>query len=239
MHKIIHILFFIFLCSPLSAHPTTEARAIINNAEILKNPNSAELYIQRGELHRQQHNFELAKQNYDKALTLGIDEVIYNYHLGLIHQDKLQHNQAQLYFEKALSHNQNFEAPIYFSLAQLGLAETYALQQRWLLAAKNYELVINQATKTDSSIFLMAAHYYQKAGSQYLASALNVLNLGLETFDGDLCMNKMAIEINLTFLNWHAAVSRINHMLQKYPKLLNNQNLLNDLNCNFSPSNSF
>ena len=70
------------LASPCWAHQQISLKLEQLNVEITEHPNDADLYVQRGELYRQNREWALAETDFRKAVDLTPDNPDLDFHLG-------------------------------------------------------------------------------------------------------------------------------------------------------------
>ena len=217
----------------LTAHPTLDIRMDAIDNEIKQSASNAALYLQKGEVQRQNRGFSAARQSFEHALKHGTAQPLYWYHLAKIARDQDKISQAISLLTQAVDWQiqqtiqNNTSVLIYIELAEL-----YTMTNQWVKAANNYLKALQLHHKIDPGIYLLASHLFTQSGEAYLSSALQVIDLGLEQHPGRLCFHKKGIELALAGRQYRSAWKRFYYLIQTHPGLSRKAQQFTQLSCN-------
>ncbi len=185
------LLLLVFFVGNVVPHPDLLLRIEQLTQILEKKPKAKQLYLQRGDLYRQHHQFVLAAKDYHKALQNGVDKNDVLLHQALLQRDK----NKTLLAEKMLSqvskqsHNKNT-----IFMALVNLAEMQQQQKNWLVAAQYYEKAIKIEPKS-VSLYLAAVENYQKAGKSHNAKSITLLEQAINYNKGVIALYTTIIKL--------------------------------------------
>jgi tetratricopeptide (TPR) repeat protein len=188
-------------------HGDVHARIDALTAEIAKKPEDANLYLQRGELHRVDEAWALAEADLDRAEKLNPQLATVFLARARLHLARGQHKDAQAAAEKFLGAYPKHPP------ALTARAQALAGQKRFVEAAEAWQEVIAAAPAPD------VEHYYQRAqaliaaGAAHAEAALQTLDEGLAKLGNVPTLGLCAVELEVSRARYDAALERIDRLM--------------------------
>lgn len=195
------VMFCWLMPQPLCAHGVTTEQLKQLTEQIQRTPNNADLYLRRGELHRQLGNAKAALADFDTVQKLAPERLEVDVYRARLHLEAHVPELAQLVLDRYLklrpSHTE----------AVLLRAQTNAKLGERLLAIQDYTTALNRLAQPKPELFLARAQL-QIEGNQ-LAAAINGLDEGVAKLGSLVTLQLMAIEVEVKRKRWDAALARL------------------------------
>ncbi len=166
------------------------------DSEIAAQPASAKLLVQRGDLYRRDGNYVAAWRDFNEAHQLdpGFNE--YNFYSGRLALEMGDPQTALLQLGQYLQQNPGHAAAwVLHGNAQMALGNPLA-------AAEDYGKSITTSTSPTPTLYLQQAQAFNSAGPDHQATALQVIDQGLQRFPLEVSLlglgTDIALELNQT-----------------------------------------
>ncbi|MHC4800175.1 MAG: tetratricopeptide repeat protein, partial [Planctomycetota bacterium] len=187
-----------------AAHQGPHQRIIAKNKQIQNNPENAQLYLERGELHRQHGDWDAAFVDFQRAEELApkLTEIDLARGRMLLDAGWLKSARFMLtrFLNKKPDHAQGHRYHAH-TLAKLG---------EHLAAAAEYTRAITLTSPTDPELYIWRAQNLADAGNSYIKEAISGLDKGMQKFGKPLLTLQLAaIELELKRKNYDAALKRL------------------------------
>lgn len=187
-----------------SAHPEKSAQIEAITARIQKEPENAELYLHRADLHRQESQFELAMSDLATAARLKHDWPQLSLVRGQIQFDEGDWEKALRSVERFLSSETN-HAP-----GLLLRARCQRQLGRHDLAVADYNLALKFFAQPNPDVYVERARIEAALG--HFESAIAGLDEGIQRLGSLPGLESMAIQLERQSGQFDAAVRRIEEM---------------------------
>jgi tetratricopeptide (TPR) repeat protein len=184
------------------SHGDLHARIAAIEQQIAAEPNKADLYIRRAELHRQHRDWERAELDYAKARTLdpGHAELPWLQARATAEAGKLELALAQLdrFVERTPDH----------AAARLTRARVLAAVGRHDAAAADYALALAALPAPEPDHFLEQRDAQQRAGAS-LSAQLSAIERGLRQLGPVPSLEDAALDIEVSAGSFDSALARL------------------------------
>ena len=201
----------IILPCPVFGHGETEIQiaAVTREIETATN-NLAELYLRRGELHREHRNWQSAEADYASAEKLSSGSAAVNLCRGMLLFDSGDLNGARATLDKAIQ-----QAPSNGN-AWLARARVVLNANDTKSALRDFDEALKVTADLKPEYFLDLARALTKEGMH--ADAVRVLDCGIKKLGPVLALEGCAIDIELSQNNAARALTRLDALLKHAPR---------------------
>ena len=179
---------------------------------IAQNPNDAELYLRRGELRRAHVEWELAEQDYQKALALKPGLPVVDLLRGRLFLDAGWPLTARAHLDRFLSgHTNHVEAFILRGRA-------WSRLNLRLKGAADFDRAIEFSPEPGPDLFVERAHVLASEGPAHFARALQGLDDGIRKLGPLVTLQLFAIDLELKRKNFDGALERLDRVAARSPR---------------------
>jgi predicted Zn-dependent protease len=180
--------------------------------EIAQKPNSAELYLRRGELRRAHFEWDEALADYQRAETLSPSLVVVELMRARVCLDSGWPLAARAYVDRFLRHQTNNPE------AYITRARAYQRLQLRLSAADDYDRAINLSRESGPDLYIERAQVLALEGREYFGRALQGLDDGIRKLGPLVVLQLFAIDIDLKSQNFDGALTRLDRVAERSPR---------------------
>jgi tetratricopeptide (TPR) repeat protein len=191
----------------LLAHAGIDERIKDMNQRVAADPDNAELYVKRGELHRLHRDWPAALADYQRAENLASESHIIWFVRGRMYYEAGRLPEAKIELDRLLS-----AAPDH----QEGLVTRARLLTRLdqpLQAAHDYDVVIAGLVHPTPEFYLERAKALVASGPQQAGRALDGLDEGIRRLGPLFTLVDFAIELEVQSARYDAALRRLDQQL--------------------------
>ncbi len=175
--------------------------------QIEQDPYNAELYLRRGELHRQSSHFDAALADFDHVATLSPDDETIHFHRGRLLFEAEEFPEAWLALDRFLtshpSHARGFMVRGRL-LRKLGLP---------LEAAQDYARALSLTPNPTPVMFVEHAQALAEAGGPWVEMAIQSLDDWNQKLGPLILLESLAIDLEVEGQQYDAALVRIDQVL--------------------------
>ncbi len=175
--------------------------------QIEQDPYNAELYLRRGELHRQSSHFDAALADFDYVATLSPDDETIHFHRGRLLFEAGEFPEAWLALDRFLtshpSHARGFMVRGRL-LRKLGLP---------LEAAQDYARALSLTPNPTPVMFVEHAQALAEAGGPWVEMAIQSLDDWNQKLGPLILLQSLAIDLEVEGQQYDAALVRIDQVL--------------------------
>ena len=195
----------------LMAHPGLEIRIAAVTERIQQHPGNAELYVLRGELHREHRDWEAALADYGRASELDPDIATVELARGMLYFDSGRLTEAKSELDRFLvknpkdSRGRAARARIFVKLGQLAAA------------AGDYDLAVAHSPRPTPRLYLDRARALAGAGEEYISRAILGLDEGMEKLGRIVTVQSFAIELEVRAGRSDSALERLDQIANWLP----------------------
>ncbi len=185
----------------LRAHGVTSEQLKQLTAQIQRTPNNADLYLRRGELHRQLGHAKAALADFAKVQALAPARLEVDLYRARLYLEAKVPARAQRVLDRYLKFRPTHTEAI------LLRAQTNAKLGERALAIQDYTTALARLSQPKPELFLARAQL-QADGKQF-AAALTGLDEGIAKLGSLVTLQLMAIEVEVKRKRWDAALTRL------------------------------
>lgn len=197
----------IILLPPVLAHDDPHDSIEEITLQIQQDPNNAELYLKRGELHRVSFHWDLALADFDRVVQLDPDHETVDFHRGRLLLEAGQFQSAKVAVDQFLSaHPNHIEGLIVRGRILRRLGQP-------LEAAQDYARALSLAPNPTPVLFIERAETLTEAGEEYVAAAVQGLDEGIQKLGPLILLQSLAIDLEVKRQHYDAALIRIDQVL--------------------------
>jgi tetratricopeptide (TPR) repeat protein len=200
---------FVAFPAELRAHGDLHEQIEKVTSEIDRKPDSAELYLQRGELYRVHEDWARALADFDRAEQLDAKLVTVVLGRSRLHLAKQEYKSAMAEADRFLK-----EYPRH-PLALAVRARALAGEKRFEEAADTWLLVIQAAPSPDVEQYYERAHALGAAGPSHIDAALRAIDEGLAKLGNVPALGLYGVELEVQRKHYDAALERIDKLEPK------------------------
>ena len=190
---------------PIFAHLGVDAQILELDRRIEAEPKNAELYLQRGELHRIHREWKLASKDYSQARRLDpkLDAALLA--LGTMLQESGKPKRALKPLTRFLDANPDHIR------AHVARARAHRDLKRHRAAITDYDRAIQLSTAERSrpEYFLERARATAALGTDHYREAIEGLDEGLQALGRPVTLELLAIDLLLELAAWDGAIARV------------------------------
>ncbi len=197
----------ITLLPPVLAHDDPHDSIEEITLQIQQDPNNAELYLKRGELHRISSHWDLALADFDRVVELDPDHETVDFHRGRLLLEAGQFQPAKVAIDQFLSAYPNHIQGLIVRgrvLRKLGQP---------LDAAQDYARALSLAPNPTPVLFIERAETLTEAGEEYVDAAVQGLDEGIQKLGPLILLQSLAIDLEVKRQRYDAALIRIDQVL--------------------------
>ena len=207
---IVRVLIFLLLLPALAAaHGDLHEQIAAMSRRVEQEPERAELYLQRGQLHRAHREWDAALADYEQAERLDPGLLIVDFLRGVALLDAGRPEAARAAHDRFLARRPDHaEAHATRARAHVALGERLA-------AARDFSRAIALLPQPRPEYYLERARALTAAGSEYLDEALRGLDAGLDTLGPIVTLQLYAIDLELARERPGAALARLDRTLRQ------------------------
>jgi len=204
--------FFAAFLAPLCVlgHGELDARIRSITTEIARSSNTASLYVQRGELHREHRDWTAALADFQHAAALDGSLVRIDFFRARVLNESGDTSNSRALLNAYLSVNTNDCDAFVLS------AKMFALSNLTMSAVDHYSRAIAASREPDPELFLERASLL--ASQDKMNAALQGLDEGVEKTGGALTLHLRALELELALTNHVRALSRLEKIIAASPR---------------------
>jgi tetratricopeptide (TPR) repeat protein len=180
--------------------------------EIEKNPNIADLYLKRGELHRTHADWDQAFADYERALSLSPGLPTIDLLRGRLFLEAGWPLSARAFLDRSISRN-----PTYVDAWVLRARALTKLEER-LAAADDYDRALSIYPEPGPDLFIERAQVLAAEGPEHYSRALQGLDQGIAKMGPLVTLQLYAVDVELKQKNFDAALSRIDKVAARSPR---------------------
>ena len=205
------LLSLIFLAPMLAdAHGALDERIKAVAAQIERATNNAQLYLQRGELHREHQDWNAAQSDYDRAEKLDVRLIRLNFFRARMFNDMGDATKGLGLLNNYLAANTNdSEALILRARLRAKLGEGQG-------AVADFSHAIQLSREPQPEIFLERAELQVIAGG--MDEALRGLDEGIVKLGSVMALQARALDVELSRTNYDGALVRLARIVESSPR---------------------
>ena len=192
------------------AHPDIKIRIAAVTKQIEARPDDAELYLRRGSLHREHHDWEKALADFARAAELAPNFADVHLARGRMWFDAGKFTEARGELDRFLSLRPGH------ALGLIARARVLAAIGDAAAAGEDFERGIRAADRPGPQLFLDRARAFAAAGE--FERALAGLDEAVTRMGPILAIESYAIELEETRRRYDEALSRLDRMRDRLPK---------------------
>jgi tetratricopeptide (TPR) repeat protein len=200
------------LCAPLFAHDEPHKEIERLSREIEWSTMDANLYLARGGLHRMEGHWDAALADFNRAAELDPLNPTIDFHRGRLYFEAGQPDAARENLDRFLAKNPNHVQGL------MTRARTLRQLDEPLLAARDYSHALAQTADPGPVLFLERADALAAAGDDYLDTAIDGLDEGIEQLGSVVPLQAKAIDLELRAQRYDSALDRVDQILSTMPR---------------------
>lgn len=204
-----YVLFF--LCSvsaTVLGHGDTHEQIKVLDERLKQDPDHVATLLERADLYRRHRNFDEALEDLNRVRLLSPASDTVYYLTGLTRLEQGEFSEAETALQIFIGRSPSSPR------GHVALAKVFNQQERYLDAARAYELAIESQSTPTPDHYLARAHAYIEAGKPYLSQALEGLEDGIALMGPLITLQRLAIEVEIDQENYQNAIDRVNRILQ-------------------------
>lgn len=198
--------------SPVLGHGAIDLQIKDVTDEIAKQPNSAELYMRRGELHRAHQDWDSAYADYERVEALEPRMTVVDLGRGKMFLEANWPRSAVITLDRYLANNTNNAE----GLATRARAKVKLGLRR--AAAEDYCAAIEHSAESRPELFLERAQALTAEGSQHFGDALQGLDAGMAKMGPLVTLQLYAIDLEMKQSHFDAALARLDKVSAQSPR---------------------
>jgi tetratricopeptide (TPR) repeat protein len=194
------------------AHPDLDWQISQMTTRIEADPRDAQLYLQRGELHRQHRDWSAAEADFLRARALQPDLAVVDFHIGQLKLDADLPKKAKQALDRFLAKEPDH------ARALVARARALARLGQPLAAVRDYDRALQAHGKDhrpEPTYYLERARALADAGPEHLDTAVKGLDEGLERLGQPVTLQLYAIELELERGRHDAALARLDRIASR------------------------
>ncbi|MGI9241717.1 MAG: hypothetical protein ACR2RV_13025 [Verrucomicrobiales bacterium] len=194
----------------VGAHPEVEVQLAHVSAQIEDSPGSAELYLQRGHIHRVHRDWKAGMTDYRRAGELDPELHRVSRAIGRLLLEAGKAEQALPQLEQFLKHQPGDpEGQILRGRAQGRLGEH-------LIGAADFDAALPKLRRPTPELYIERARILFEGGERYQARAIAGLEQGIERLGDLYTLHRYAAELEIEADQPEAALRRARVLLKKF-----------------------
>ena len=196
----------------LMAHPDIEIRIAAVTERIQQHPRNAELYVRRGELHREHRDWEAALADYSRASELDPGLATVALARGMLYFDFGRLAEAKSELDRFLVKNPNH------SQGRTARAKVFVKLGKPAAAAGDYDRAVAHSPRPTPQLYLERARAWADASENYAGRAIMGLDEGMEKLGRIVTLQSFAIELEVRASRYDSALERLDQIAKWLPK---------------------
>jgi predicted Zn-dependent protease len=196
----------------VQAHPDLDWQISQMTARIEADPRNAQLYLQRGELHRLHREWTAAESDFRRARALQPDLATVDFYIGQMKLDADLPKQAKKALDRFL-----LKEPDH-ARAHIARARALVRLGQPLAAVRDYDNALaahGKDHRPEPTYYLERARALASAGTEHLDAAVRGLDEGLERLGHPVTLQLYAIELELERKRYDAALARVEQIASR------------------------
>jgi len=172
--------------------------------QLERQPDNVEWLLKRGDLQRRHESPGLARDDFKRVREIQPDNAIVDWFEGRLEVESGHPEAGIQYLDQFLLANPDHV------IALQNRAQAHLLLHQPLLAAQDYQRVIQVSGKPAPSLYSSHALALVAAGPEYFSQAMGVVRVGLERFPGEVSLTGLGTDISLAVADTDTARDLIN-----------------------------
>lgn len=173
------------------AHPDLLLQIEALTAQLERQPDNIDLLLKRGDLQRRHQSWDLAHADFKQVREIQPDNKIIDWLEGRLDIESGRPDEGVQYLDRFLHTNPHH------ALALQNRAQGYLLLKQPLLAAQDFEAVIQASDRPAPSLLSANALAFAKAGVDHFATAMFVVQAGLMQFPAEVRLTGIGVDLSL------------------------------------------
>lgn len=210
--------FFLILvnASPVAyAHTDLQLQIEALTAQLESEPGNVDLLLRRGDLQRRHKNPDLARADFERVREIQPDNKTVDWFEGRLEVESGQAAVGVQLLDRFLLYNPGHQ------IALQNRAQGYLLLNQPLLAAQDFNTVIEVSDKPTPSLFSAHALALVAAGEDHFRAAMDVVKLGLKRFPSEISLTGIGTDVSLAQSDTDTArilIDQLPPSIQKLPQ---------------------
>jgi len=172
--------------------------------QLERQPDNVEWLLKRGDLQRRHESPALARDDFKRVREIQPDNATVDWFEGRLELESGYPEIGIQYLDHFLLANPDH------AIALQNRAQAHLLLHQPLLAAQDYQRVIQVSEKPAPSLYSSNALVLVAAGPEYFSQAMDVVWTGLERFPGEVSLTGLGTDISLAVADTGTAQNLIN-----------------------------
>jgi len=181
----------IVMLTPVHAHSDLVLQIESLTKQLELEPGNVELLLRRGDLQRRHEDRDRARADFKRVREIQSDNVTIDWFDGRLEIESGQPGEGVKYLNRFLLANPEHV------IALQNRAQGYLSLNQPLLAAQDFAAVIRVSDRPAPSLFSANALALVAAGPDYFATAMTVVQKGLEQFPSEIRLTGVGVDISL------------------------------------------
>jgi len=160
--------------------------------QISKDPQNTELLIRRGDLYRRHGDWRAAESDFQTVRKLSPNHSSIDFFEGRLLVTSGQNEEGVVFLTRLLGQNDQHSG------AYRVRAEARWILQQPLLAARDYQLAINNSERPSPSLYRSLVLSLVATGADYIDEAITAVNDGLNRFAGEISLLGLGVDLSLS-----------------------------------------
>jgi tetratricopeptide (TPR) repeat protein len=198
------LLLVIMLTPRAWSHADLELQIEELTLQLERQPDNVEWLLKRGDLQRRHESYGLARNDFRRVREIQPDHKIVDWFEGRLEVESGRAEIGIKFLDRFLMANPDH------GIALQNRAQAHLLLHQPLLAARDYQRVIQVSAKPAPSIYSSNAQALVDAGPEYFSEAMGVVRVGLERFPGEVSLTGLGTDIALAMSDLETAQELIN-----------------------------
>ncbi len=199
----------LLLCGvvPLAAHDEPHERIEEITFMLARDPDNAELYLERAELHRISEHWDKGLEDLERVADLDPEFDAVDFHRGRLLYEAGRPEEAGRSFDRFVAAHpehvggRSYRGRVYRQLGQP------------LAAVDDFTVAVSLQPKAGPTFYLELAEALAASGDAYLGEAVLVLDAGLHQLGHLIVLQSRAIDFEVQLGRYEAALSRVDRVL--------------------------
>jgi len=174
--------------------------------QLEQQPDNVELLLKRGDLQRRHENLDIARADFKRVREIQPDNKTIDWFEGRLEVESGRPESGISYLDRYLDANPGQV------IALQNRARAHLMLGQPLLAAQDFQTVIQVSDKPAPSLYSSNAQALVVAGRDYYPQAMTVVRAGLEKFPAEIMLTGIGTDISLARADTVAAAELINSL---------------------------
>jgi len=201
--------------SAVHAHPDLLLQIEALTEQLQRQPDNVDLLLKRGDLQRRHQSRDLALADFIRVREIQPDNKTVDWFEGRLEIESGRPDNGVQYLNRFLRSNPGH------AIALQNRAQGYLLLKQPLLAAQDFEAVIQASDRPAPALFSANALALVEAGTEHFSKALLVVQNGLAQFPSEIRLSAIGVDISLSRSDTDTAAGLIGQLpvpVQKLPQ---------------------